>query len=193
MESLDGGPYITLNSVRQFTEYLEEINIPYNIKKRNPLMDEFIDYLCKRQPFEFNFNGYYYGFAYNTPDLMILMANEFIEYYNTLDDDKKLHKDSLFSTGVLCKGFKRSGRIYRYTNSTVLLNNLPKTTSITFKGKAVPLIVEPEKTSKESYITLLGSEQFAYVTTTILERLNYAATSRNYPKSPDITIFDNRQ
>lgn len=190
VESLDGGPYITLSSVHNYTEYPEELQIQYNIKMRDSLMDGFIDYLCRIQPFEFNFNGYYYGFAYSTSDLMILMANEFIKYCNTFSEDKRPNMDTLFSLGVLCKGFKRSGRIYKYTNGTLSVNNIPKATAITFKGKVVPLIVEPDKSNKKSYIVLLNPSKFAYVTTTILERLNYAATSGNHPESPSITILN---
>lgn len=190
VESLNGGPYISLSSVNDHQNTESKITPIYGIKVRNPLLDDFIKYLCKEQSLEFTFNGCYYDFAYNDNDLMIILANKFIRYYNALQNKPCTIEDLYTTSGVLLKCTKRDGRLY--TNNKIIeeISNTPINTDLIFKGKVIPLIIEKPDNKDNTGITILNSKAYSYVKTTILEKLNYGTASEDYARTPMLTILN---
>nr|DAI58641.1 MAG TPA: hypothetical protein [Crassvirales sp.] len=191
VESLNGGPYTTLNSVNNYQNTEYEITPIYGIKVRNPLLDDFIKYLCKEQSLEFTFNGCYYDFAYNDNDLMIILANKFIRYYSALRN-KPYTTAALYTTmGILSTCTKRDGCLFLIADTVEISSDENRNTHLTFKGKEVPLIIEQPDHDDTTYITILSIPSYSYVKTTILEKLNYETAIRNYERAPMLTILNN--
>lgn len=194
VESINGGPYITLNSVKQYSPNVVMIDPKYTIKKKNDLLDSFIKYLCEKKSLDFNFNGYYYGFAYSNEDLLIILANEFIQFYNSLENKPCTVNDLYTCPAILIKCIKKEGKLYYYKNNNESTqDSLPKDIDLVFKGKLVPLVVEPSKNKVDYSIIALSAEAYSYVKTTILEKLNYAAAAISYTTTPTLTILNNRE
>lgn len=190
VESLIGGPYINLESVNTYQNAQCMIVPAYYVKVKNELLDGFIEYLCKEQSLEFTFNGYYYDFAYNDNDLMIILANKFIRYYNTLQDKPCTTEDLYTASGVLLKCTKKDGCLYTNNNAIGEIPNEPVNTDLIFKGKVIPLIIEKPDNKDNTGITILNSKAYSYVKTTILEKLNYGTASENYARTPMLTILN---
>lgn len=190
VESLSGGPYINLEYVNNYQNAQCMVTNIYYVKVENGLLDDFIKYLCKEQSLEFTFNGYYYDFAYNDDDLRIILANKFIQYYNTLQNKPCTTEDLYAASGVLLKCTKREGRLYINNNAIKEIPDKPINTDLIFKGKAIPLIIEKPNNKDNTGITILNSKAYSYVKTTILEKLNYGTASDNYARTPMLTVLN---
>lgn len=161
VESLTGVPYIRLESVNSGDPYyIQEIDfplapIPTPFTVDNPdIISAFMSVILEKKPFKFNYANGSYGIAMSEKELLIVLSNLFIEYYNSLPAEQQLPKETLIDLGVISRGKCVNNKLYyvypRNGINTTDYRALTGEELFTFKGNTIKFnIIQVERAEEE--------------------------------------------
>lgn len=182
VESVSGGPYIRLENVgfksnNVVTLPFRERAVILNYKTEYAVIKKFIYYIVDKKPFNFNFINNSYGIALSNKELLIVLSNLFIEYYNSLSKKDKESLDTLLFTYILGKGKFINGILYyesnNFSNNAINLLSNENTFILTFKGKDIKLsIIKPENKVDPNIFIFLNPEIVQLIMCRILILIN---------------------
>lgn len=187
VESIAGTPYrylekignregmtIGANTFTMKTSY----NV-YSLRFTKNDMKDFVVYLIEKGKLRFNFINGNYGLAMSYIDYMILISNEFIEWYNHRFNQNIATSSyaQLISSKVLKECIIDSNKIFYFTGGTTLDNRDYLTYEgskvCMFKGKPVNLHIINDRKDIENKTILINSEIAETIAKAILETINY--------------------
>ncbi len=173
-ESLQGGPYIRLETISSNNNIHKYATLRYNftIYRAMPFQfDKFLDYIIKQRPFEFNYNGFY-NIALAEKDLIIILSNLFIKWYN--EGNFKIPISDLYTNNILKRYIIKDNNIYEKESDNI--ESLNPLKIITFKGKDIFLNVIKNKKPNKNLVSLLSPEIVSILVTSLINYINYGTT-----------------
>lgn len=188
IESVSGVPYrylekIGINKGSTVKEKFSMGNdkfkdLPISIQENSNMIESFVRHLIEKRVFKFNYSNGSYGFAMSFIDYMILISNEFIEWYNR-EYNEEVYKYSY--SDLLTKEFLFKCKIDN--NKIIIPNNLNNANisnkyegkyMCTFKGNPVKIhITYNTKEGDENATVLLNTMLAEIIARTILTIVNY--------------------
>lgn len=201
VESLQGGPYIRLESItknknsestdREF-RYLEikpvipARNIHFNTgtpdspdKRTYKLIQGFIKYLIDNRVLNFAFVNGAYTIAHPYLQLRVLLSNAFIDYINTLDLEEYVTIEHLFTSGILQKGTITDNQVVvQVSSNNSSTNEDSRSLPFLFKNNTIPFVVLKKDTS-DNFSIFLNNRISYHIINHLLTYLNYGRTKDN--------------
>lgn len=141
-------------------------------------MKDFVVYLIEKGKLKFNFINGNYGLAMSYIDYMILISNEFIEWYNHRFNQHIVTSSyaQLISSGILKECIIDNGKILYFTGNTTsnrdYLDYEGRRVCV-FKGKPVNIHIIDDNRGPENKVVLINSEIAETIAKAILETINY--------------------
>lgn len=187
-ESIEGGPYIRLNTIGANNEGKTYVGIPSNTTRKffvldyeedtqNMIINALIKRIVETKPFRFNFTEGCYDIAENPIDLVIKVSDIFIDWYNSLTAVKQNKVMILLTKYNSFRKCKIDGdRIVALSDDIDSDGNfgLEGINILTFKGENKTLkITKTDNTEFENYIHVLSPSLIMYVIHKILRTINY--------------------
>lgn len=186
VESISGVPYRYLEKISNregmtigastFTMKASYNRYTSRFTKDN--MKDFVVYLIEKGKLRFNFINGNYGLAMSYIDYMILISNEFIEWYNHRFNQHIVTSSyaQLISSGILKECIIDNGKILYFTGNTAsnrdYLNYEGRGVCM-FKGKPVNIHIIDDNRGPENKVVLINSEIAETIAKAILETINY--------------------
>ena len=186
VESISGVPYKYLEKISNsegmtigastFTMKASYNRYTSRFTKDN--MKDFVVYLIEKGKLKFNFINGNYGLAMSYIDYMILISNEFIEWYNHRFNQHIVTSSyaQLISSGILKECIIDNGRILYFTGNTApnrdYLDYEGRGVCM-FKGKPVNIHIVDDNRGPENKVVLINSEIAETIAKAILETVNY--------------------
>lgn len=186
VESISGVPYRYLEKINNregmtigastFTMKASYNRYTSRFTKDN--MKDFVVYLIEKGKLKFNFINGNYGLAMSYIDYMILISNEFIEWYNHRFNQHIVTSSyaQLISSGILKECIIDNGRILYFTGNTAsnrdYLDYEGRRVCV-FKGKPVNIHIIDDNRGPENKVVLINSEIAETIAKAILETINY--------------------
>lgn len=186
VESISGVPYKYLEKISNresmtigastFTMKASYNRYTSRFTKDN--MKDFVVYLIKKGKLRFNFINGNYGLAMSYIDYMILISNEFIEWYNHRFNQHIVTPSyaQLKSAEILRECIIDNGKILYFTDNTASNRDCLSYEGrrvCMFKGKPVNIHVVDDRGSTENKVVLINSEIAETIAKAILETINY--------------------
>lgn len=183
-ESISGGPFYRLEqindgSVSAFNAFPlnwmnHETQYGYGIA---PLLKDFIKQLLDNNVLRFNYVNGSYGMAMSLTDIMIVVSNEFIKFYNQEYYAGKVsrNQETLISEDLIKRAKIIGGVIYYIKNSDVSTDYTDYIGEkiCEFKGKTITLKIESMDDREVNTILLLNHTIVEAIIGSILRVLNY--------------------
>lgn len=179
IESLSGGPYHMLESIgfsEDHAEYTIYNRLPGNISERfNSLIIAFVKHFINCKKLKFNYVNGSYSVGMTTTEYIILVSNEFINWYNRqYNEGYNVYSYSdLLNSNLLTKVYIINNRIYENTNSIEDMSEYIGREVCTFKGKDVTINIIGISDEDRNKCTLLSYSLALYILKTILDIVNY--------------------
>lgn len=186
VESISGVPYRYLEKISNregmtigastFTMKASYNRYTSRFTKDN--MKDFVVYLIEKGKLRFNFINGNYGLAMSYIDYMILISNEFIEWYNHRFNQYIVTSSyaQLISSGILKECIIDNDKILYFTGNTAsnrdYLNYEGRRVCM-FKGKPVNIHIIDDNRGPGNKVVLINSEIAETIAKAILETINY--------------------
>lgn len=185
VESISGVPYRYLEKIcnresmatgtNAFT--MGSIYTRYTSRFTKDNMKDFVVYLIEKGKLKFNFINGNYGLAMSYIDYMILISNEFIEWYNHRFNQHIVTSSyaQLINSGILKECIIDNGRILYFTGNAASRDYLSYEGRgvCMFKGKPVTIHIIDDNRGPENKVVLINSEIAETIAKAILETVNY--------------------
>ena len=186
VESISGVPYRYLEKISNregmtigaSTFTMEASYNRYTSRFTKDNMKDFVVYLIERGKLRFNFINGNYGLAMSYIDYMILISNEFIEWYNHRFNQHIVTSSyaQLISSGILKECIIDNGKILYFTGNAApnrdYLDYEGRRVCV-FKGKPVNIHIIDDNRGPENKVVLINSEIAETIAKAILETINY--------------------
>lgn len=180
LDRIGTGDYIIKPITFPIASFVPDIDIIELIKG---IIESFIPYILQKRPFGFNYSNGSYGIAKSEYELLIILSNLFIEYYNSIPLENQMSKSTLFKS-ILRKGTIYNGKlcylISPNSNSNINFEMLVGTEMFEFKGQTIRFnIISPDSHEDTNLITLLSLDAYSRIVNLILRTVNnrYGKTS----------------
>lgn len=192
-ESLEGGPYIrlqSLNDSNNINRYRLEITDPYYlIYNSSDIIPEFIKHLVKSKFFKFNFKSNLYNIQGDYHDLLFQISNEFIRWYNNLLDGEiqsKFTIEELFNMSILNKAIRVGNTIYRRSSEEHCeeVGDIDHENAPVFKGKEYRINIIEDKKEEENPIIILNYNIVNKIIVSITRIINFEYEDSKYKEYP---------
>lgn len=186
VESISGVPYKYLEKISNregmtigastFTMKASYNRYTSRFTKDN--MKDFVVYLIEKGKLRFNFINGNYGLAMSYIDYMILISNEFIEWYNHRFNQHIVTSSyaQLINSGILKECIIDNGKILYFTGNTASNRdylNYEGSRVCVFKGKPVNIHIIDDNRGPENKVVLINLEIAETIAKAILETINY--------------------
>lgn len=182
VESLDGVPYIRLESVGMYGG--QNVDFPYfrdsSLGSYDPMLKRFAAYYLRTKNFKVSFVNGIYNLGCDPVDFLVEVTKYFIEWYNkraALGNSRfRISLSDLKDKGVLCDYVisDRTLRWPRRAHSDTNMQSLQGRELFMFKGNMVTLnFTGLEEEANSSSVTLLNHDYVASLITHILKIFNY--------------------
>lgn len=186
VESISGVPYRYLEKISNregmtigaSTFTMKASYNKYTSRFTKDNMRDFVVYLIEKGKLKFNFINGNYGLAMSYIDYMILISNEFIEWYNHRFNQYIVTSSyaQLISSGILKECIIDNDKILYFTSNTAsnrdYLNYEGRGVCV-FKGKRVNIHIIDDNRGPENKVVLINSEIAETIAKAILETINY--------------------
>lgn len=184
VESIAGIPYHRLENLGTSNMSAGEsvfkvINhLDYYGDDMKEMIKDFVSYFIKQGKLKFNYANGSYSIGMSFTEYMLVISNEFIDWYNKKFNNKELRYtfDTLKRTGVLKEGIIANNKIY-YENSRRNVNSCAAYNGkrmCTFKGTDVLInIVDINEVKEDNKSTILNTNIALYILSKILRVINY--------------------
>lgn len=142
------------------------------------MIKDFVSYFIKQGKLKFNYANGSYSIGMSFTEYMLVISNEFIDWYNKKFNNKELRYtfDILKGNGVLKEGIIANNKIY-YENSRRNVNSYAAYNGkrmCTFKGTDVLINIVDLKEVKEGNKSIILNTNIAlYILSKILRVINY--------------------
>lgn len=185
VESISGVPYRYLEKINgegmtigAGTFTMKGLYSEYTLRFTKNNMKDFVGYLIEGRKLKFNFINGNYGLAMSYIDYMILISNEFIEWYNHRFNQHIVTSSytQLIISGVLKECIIDNGKILYFTGNTASGRNYLNYEGrgvCTFKGKPINIHIIGDNRGPENKVVLINSEIAETIAKAILETINY--------------------
>ena len=184
IESIAGTPYHRLESLGTSNMSTEEsvfkvINhLDYYVDGIEEMIKDFVSHFIKQGKLKFNYANGSYSIGMSFTEYMLVISNEFIDWYNKKFNDKELKYtfDTLKRKRVLKESIIANNKIY-YENSRRNVNSYAACNGkrmCTFKGADVLInIVDLNEVKKDNKSIILNTNIALYILSKILRVINY--------------------
>ena len=184
VESIAGIPYHRLESLGTSNMSAGEgvfkvINhLDYRGDGIEEMTKDFVSYFIKQGKLKFNYANESYSIGMSFTEYMLVISNEFIDWYNKKFNNKELRYtfDTLKRRGVLKEGIIANNKIY-YENSLCNVNSYAAYNDermCTFKGVDVLInIVDLNEVKEGNKSIILNTNTALYILSKILRVINY--------------------
>lgn len=184
VESIAGTPYHRLESLGTSNMSTEEsvfkvINhLDYYGDDIKEMIKDFVSYFIKQGKLKFNYANGSYSIGMSFTEYMLVISNEFIDWYNKKFNNKELKYtfDTLKRKGVLKEGIIANNKIY-YENTRRNVNSYAAYNGkrmCTFKGADVLInIVDLNEVKEDNKSIILNTNIALYILSKILRVINY--------------------
>lgn len=184
VESIAGVPYHRLESIGTSNMSTGEsifkvINHLYYYEDGiEKMIKDFVSHFIKQGKLKFNYANGSYSIGMSFTEYMLVISNEFIDWYNKKFNDKELKYtfDTLKRKGILREGIIANNRIY-YENSRHNVNSYAAYNGkkmCTFKGADVLInIVDINEIKEDNKSIILNTNIALYILSKILRVINY--------------------
>lgn len=142
------------------------------------MIKDFVSYFIKQGKLKFNYANGSYSIGMSFTEYMLVISNEFIDWYNKKFNNKELRYtfDTLKRNSVLKEGIIANNKIY-YENSRRNVNSYAAYNGkrmCTFKGADVLInIVDLNKVKEDNKSIILNTNIALYILSKILRVINY--------------------
>ena len=142
------------------------------------MIKDFVSYFIKQGKLKFNYANGSYSIGMSFTEYMLVISNEFIDWYNKKFNSKELKYtfDTLKRDGVLKEGIIANNKIY-YENSRRNVNSYAAYNGkrmCTFKGTDVLInIVDLNEVKEDNKSIILNTNIALYILSKILRVINY--------------------
>lgn len=142
------------------------------------MIKDFVSYFIKQGKLKFNYANGSYSIGMSFTEYMLVISNEFIDWYNKKFNNKELRYtfDILKGNGVLKEGIIANNKIY-YENSRRNVNSYAAYNGkrmCTFKGTDVLInIVDLNEVKEDNKSIILNTNIALYILSKILRVINY--------------------
>lgn len=192
-ESLEGGPYITINRVSQVSKdnkiVLTKYYLDPALNNHENILSQFTKHLLETKFFNFNYSNKIYDVQGDFSELLFQASNKFIRWFNT-NIDKLVElgytKEKILSTGLLIEAFRIDGELYykRDTEDSIEIEKARESDIPVFKGKKYPLKIIQEDYSKENSILILRPSILRKILQKLIEIINFNYEDKKYNNNP---------
>lgn len=184
VESIAGTPYYRLENLGTLNMSIGEsvfkvINhLDYYGNGIEGMIKDFVSYFIKQGKLKFNYANGSYSIGMSFTEYMLVISNEFIDWYNKKFNNKELRYtfDILKRNGVLKEGIIANNKIY-YENSRRDVNSYAAYNGkrmCTFKGTDVLInIVDLNEVKEDNKSIILNTNIALYILSKILRVINY--------------------
>lgn len=184
VESIAGAPYHRLENLGTSNMSTGEsvfkvINhLDYYGDGIEEMIKDFVSYFIKQGKLKFNYANGSYSIGMSFTEYMLVISNEFIDWYNKKFNNKELRYtfDTLKRKGVLKEGIIANNKIY-YENSRRNVNSYAAYNGkrmCTFKGADVLInIVDINEVKEDNKSIILNTNIALYILSKILRVINY--------------------
>lgn len=186
VESISGVPHRYLEKIGNKAGMISGTNtftmqgphIQYTTRFTQDNMKDFVAYLIKKGKLKFNFINGNYGLAMSYIDYMILISNEFIEWYNHRFNQHIVTSSyaQLIISGVLRECIIDNGNIFYLTDTAASSRDYSSYEGkrvCMFKGKPVTIHIIDDNRGPENKSVLIDSKIAETIAKAILETINY--------------------
>ncbi len=142
------------------------------------MIKDFVSYFIKQGKLKFNYANGSYSIGMSFTEYMLVISNEFIDWYNKKFNNKELRYtfDTLKRNSVLKEGIIANNKIY-YENSRRNVNSYAAYNGkrmCTFKGTDVLInIVDLNEVKEDNKSIILNTNIASYILSKILRVINY--------------------
>lgn len=142
------------------------------------MIKDFVSYFIKQGKLKFNYANRSYSIGMSLTEYILIISNEFIDWYNKKFNSKELRYtfDTLKGNGVLKEGIIANNKIY-YENSRRNVNSYAAYNGkrmCTFKGADVLInIVDLNEVKEDNKSIILNTNIALYILSKILRVINY--------------------
>lgn len=184
VESIEGVPYHKLENIGSSNMSAGEgvfkvVNhLNYYGESRDKMIKDFVSYFIKQGKLKFNYANGSYSIGMSFTEYMLVISNEFIDWYNKKFNNKELRYtfNTLKRDNVLKEGIIANNKIY-YENSRRNANSYAAYNGkrmCTFKGIDVLInIVDLNEVKEENKSIILNTNIALYILSKILRVINY--------------------
>lgn len=184
VESIAGTPYHRLENLGTSNMSAEEgvfkvVNhLDYYGDGIEGMIKDFVSYFIKQGKLKFNYANGSYSIGMSFTEYMLVISNEFIDWYNKKFNNKELRYtfDTLKRNSVLKEGIIANNKIY-YENSRRNVNSYAAYNGkrmCTFKGTDVLInIVDLNEVKEDNKSIILNTNIALYILSKILRVINY--------------------
>lgn len=184
VESIAGTPYHRLENLGTSNmstgeSVFEVINhLGYYGGGIKEMIKDFVSYFIRQGKLKFNYANGSYSIGMSFTEYMLVISNEFIDWYNKKFNNKELRYtfNTLKGNSVLKEGIIANNKIY-YENSRCNVNSYAAYNGkrmCTFKGTDVLInIVGPKEVKEDNKSIILNTNIALYILSKILRVINY--------------------
>lgn len=184
VESIAGTPYHRLENLGTSNmstgeSVFEVINhLDYYGGGIKEMIKDFVSYFIRQGKLKFNYANGSYSIGMSFTEYMLVISNEFIDWYNKKFNNKELRYtfNTLKGNSVLKEGIIANNKIY-YENSRCNVNSYAAYNGkrmCTFKGTDVLInIVVPKEVKEDNKSIILNTNIALYILSKILRVINY--------------------
>lgn len=201
VESLNGGPYIKLETIgnnrsrktleQEFPNSIKTVISAGVIHRPNPsptakaiykLINGFISYIIKERVLRFNYINGAYNIAHSYVDVRVTLSNAFIAYVNTLNLADYLSVRELYEKRIIVSGVvKGNGIEVSSINENTIDDATPRHMPFSFKGNRVPFVIKREEVVHSNDSIFLANNVTLNILNHLLTYLNYGRNKDNTP------------
>lgn len=183
-ESIAGVPYIKLESVssNSRTAYLslhlhdnnyENTISSFTSLSCGQLIFDFVNYVIDKRPFKFNYcQGYH--IAHSDDEIIIILSNLFIEFYNNSYYYKHTHSVyDLYNKNIIMDVKKGTDCYFKIININISSLQQTDTTVLNFKGNPIKLNIIKDSAKRDPNISIFINPKIAtFVVKALLTLIN---------------------
>lgn len=193
-ESLSGGPYRRLEDV-SFYNVNSKVKLILDSRKSVwmephliPMINDFMKYFIKQKKLTFNYRNGGYSIGMSPTEFVILVSNEFIDWFNTTGRYKYTKKViGRLDTGmskIIMKVYIIGDTIYKIKDNIEDFNSNEANLGVmgTFKGKEVVVHIAEENDTGATPTIILLPGIISYILSEILKLINciYGESKSNF-------------
>lgn len=193
-ESLSGGPYRRLEDVSLYNVN-SKVKLILGSRKSVwmephliPMINDFMKYFIKQKKLTFNYRNGGYSIGMSPTEFVILVSNEFIDWFNTTGRYKYTKKViGRLGTGmskIIMKVYIIGDTIYKIEDNIEDFNSNEANLGVmgTFKGKEVVVHIAEENDTGATPTIILLPEIISYILNEILKLINciYGESKSNF-------------
>lgn len=185
-ESVEGGPYIRLETVNNTNQNKESLNrsaiILNHVTKK--VLKDFTSYYISNCDLKITKQGIYYILAENPTDAYLKISNTFISWWNTIYEKDPEYLQILYDSNILLKKVKLSLDNILYREKGYNFNIDAKQhigwPILKFKDKVIYSNVLLDKKDESKYFIVLNPSVIKYIVNIMLNCLNIYGNNSNF-------------